>query len=128
MRETTLKAELVVDSHAQGRRFGLRSTGAVERRLLFRAPGTHVELRIAPARSGAPSGWVHGMVVEPGRAAPAGERIRVRWSAVGQKTTEVEACETGEFALPCDPSGSFLLELFPPGRDPVAVHVDAQAT
>ena len=116
-------ARLVVDSRSSAAQLGVRGPATAERRLLFQAPGAHVELRVQPSRDAAKPAWLHGMFVATGVAARGG-RVKVRLSAEGGVAVEVEATETGEFALPCDPAKPFALHFEPPGGVPVRVRIE----
>jgi hypothetical protein len=114
-------ALLVVDSRSGAAQLGMRGGGSAERRLLFQAAGAHIELRIQPTRDAAKPAWLYGMFVAPGGRAG---RVRVRLTAEDAPETEVEAMETGEFAVPCNPARPFSLQFEPPGGFPVRVRIE----
>lgn len=115
-------ALLIVDSRSGAARLGMRSAGTSERRLLFQAPGAHIELRIQPSRDDAKPAWLYGMFVAAGR--PHEGRVKVRLSADAVPDAEVEAMESGEFAIPCNPARPFALHFQPPGGTPVRVRIE----
>jgi hypothetical protein len=116
-------ALLIVDSRTGAARLGMRSAAAPERRLLFQAPGAHIELRIAPSREEAKPAWLFGMFVATGQPSHPG-RVKVRLTADSAPPTEVEAMESGEFALPCNPARPFALQFLPPGGSAVRVRIE----
>lgn len=118
-----LDAHLVVDSRSGASRLGMRGTSVAERRLLFQAPGAHIELRIQPSRDESEPAWLYGMFVAPGGPRRAG-RVKVRLCAEAAPDTEVEAMESGEFAVPCDPGRPFALRFEPPGGSPIRVRIE----
>jgi hypothetical protein len=104
-----MEATLVLDSRRHERELGTRSLGLLDRRLLYRAPTALVELRLPPAQSPGEEQWVFGQYLSADGGAGVGPfRVTLRDDAGG--THEVEASETGDFALPCDPSRGFSLE------------------
>src|SRR5262245_26952654 len=130
MRDPTLavddahEAVLVADSRSEAMRFHVRSSATTERRLLFQAPEAHIELRIAPARAAGEPAWLYGMFVPLSMPAGTG-RVRVRLSADGIPANEVEAMETGEFALPCVTDRGLSVRFTPPGGGAVRVRIEA---
>jgi hypothetical protein len=118
-----LDATLVLDSRTGASRLGMRSGGTAERRLLFHSSCAHIEIRIAPSRDPARPAWLHGLFVAPGAGASLG-RVRVALTS-GGAPTEVDTIETGEFALPCDPSQPIALQFLPPEGPPVRVRIEA---
>jgi hypothetical protein len=121
--EEAIEATLVLDSRTGAHRLGMRSGGTAERRLLFHASCAHIELRIAPSRDATWPAWLHGMFVIPS-AVGSGGRVRVILNS-GGPPTEVEAIETGEFALPCDPSQPIAIQFLPPIGPPVRVRIES---
>ena len=119
----SVDATLVLDSRAGAQRLGMRSVGTAERRLLFHSPVAHIELRIAPSRDVTWPAWLHGMFVVPNADGP-GARVRVVLVS-GGPPTEVETIETGEFALPCDPSQPITIQFLPPHGPPVRVRIES---
>jgi hypothetical protein len=104
-----MDATLVLDSKRHERELGTRSLGLLDRRLLYRAPSALVELRLPPAQGPGEEQWVFGQYLSADGAAGAG-RFRVTLRDDAGATHEVEASETGDFALPCDPTRGFSLE------------------
>ena len=121
--EETVDATLVLDSRTGAHRLGMRSVGAAERRLLFHSPSAHIELRIAPSRDATWPAWLHGLYVVPSAGGPGG-RVRVVLSS-GGPPTEVETIDSGEFALPCDPSQPIVIVFLPPHSPPVRVRIES---
>jgi hypothetical protein len=105
------EAVLVLDTRKNQRQLGARSLAFLDRRLLFHAPTAHLELRLPPAatESGEPA-WLYGQFVAIEVTPPVPGPLQVRLLPDGGETRTVEAGETGDFAMPCDPSASFWLE------------------
>jgi hypothetical protein len=121
--EGVTDATLVLDSRTGASRLGMRSGGTADRRLLFHASCAHIELRIAPSRDPSRPAWLHGLFVVPSAGGAVG-RVRVMLTS-GGAPAEVETIETGEFALPCDPSQPIALQFLPPQGTPVRVRIEA---
>jgi hypothetical protein len=104
-------ATLILDTRKNERTLGARGFELVERRLLFHAPQAHIELRLPPVVSlvGDPP-WLYGQFVEPEEPAAAAGRVQVTMFADRGEKQTVEASDTGDFAMPCDPQSSFWLE------------------
>jgi hypothetical protein len=121
--EPPVEATLVLDSRTGASRLGMRSGGTADRRLLFHAACAHIELRIAPSRDEKHRAWLHGLFVVPSAAGSVG-RVRVVLTT-NDAPVEVETIETGEFALPCDPSQPIALQFLPPQGAAVRVRIDS---
>jgi hypothetical protein len=120
--DEAIDATLVLDSRTGANRLGMRSGGTADRRFLFHASCAHIELRIAPSRDASWPAWLHGMFVVPSVSANGG-RVRVVLSS-GGPPVEVETIDTGEFALPCDPSQPIALQFLTPHGPPVRVRIE----
>lgn len=121
--EPPIDATLVLDSRTGATRLGMRNGGTADRRLLFHAACAHIELRIAPSRDETHRAWIHGIFVVPSAAGVVG-RVRVVMTT-SDAPIEVETIETGEFALPCDPSQPIALQFLPPQGAAVRVRIEA---
>ena len=118
-------AKLVLDTQKNERTLGARGFELQERRLLFHAPQAHIELRLPPIVSiGGDAPWLYGQFVEPEEPAKPG-RIQVTMLADRGGTQTVEAGETGDFAMPCDPQASFWLECKTPTGALVRIRYEA---
>ena len=118
-----MEATLILDTRRHERELGARSLGLLDRRLLYRTPAALVELRVPPCHGSREEQWVFGQYLPADAAAEVG-RLRVVLRDDAGETREVEASETGDFALPCDPSRAFSLECAGPGGPLVSVRFE----
>jgi len=119
-------AVLVLDTRRNERQLGARGLDFLERRLLFHAPKAHIELRLPPASSaGGETPWLYGQFVDPDADAPAAERVLVTLRSDQGCSHSVEASETGDFAMPCDPASPFWLECLTPDGSVVRLRYEA---
>ena len=119
-------AVLVLDTRRNERQLGARGLDFLERRMLFHAPKAHIELRLPPASSVAGEmPWLYGQFVDPDAEVAAQERVLVTLRSDQGMSHSVEASETGDFAMPCDPTAPFWLECLTPDGSVVRLRYEA---
>jgi hypothetical protein len=119
-------ATLILDTRKNERTLGARGFELQERRLLFHAPQAHIELRLPPMVAiGGDAPWLYGQFVEPEEPTTSAGRVQVTMLADRGDRQTVEASDTGDFAMPCDPQASFWLECKTPGGALVRIRYEA---
>jgi hypothetical protein len=122
-----VEAVLVFDNQDQSTILGVRDVERLERRLMFRSPKAHIEVRIPPAvGQEADERWLYGQYVDTGKGS-AGDTRGVEVSVGddrGAMPLRVLTGDNGDFAVPCDTGAPFWLEFRPQGgRMVVRAHV-----
>jgi hypothetical protein len=110
-----IEAELVADTRSSEARLGFRNASSEERRLLFCAGESYLELRVPPTGARPESsGWLYGQLIQPedGQAAFTPPMYAVLQGEQGV-TGAVKATDVGDFAVPFQGTGEFVLRLEP---------------
>ena len=110
-----VEAELIADTRDSEQKLGFRNVAPSERRMLFQAGDTYVELLIPPEGSAGDGGWLFGQFIR--HTEEVKEQYEPPIYAVLQGpeglTGAAKMTEEGEFAVPFQESGDFTLNLEP---------------
>lgn len=111
-----LDAELLADTRDGEQKLGFRNVAATERRLLYRAGESYVELLIPPEDSmSRDGGWLFGQFIRPSDEVKEqfGTPIYAVLQGPSGLTGAARMTPEGEFAVPFQESGDFRLSLEP---------------
>ncbi len=111
-----IDAELVADTRTSEQQLGFRNVGARERRMLYQAEDTYVELLVPQeGHDTLEGGWLYGQFITPTDEAAARFEPPVYAVLVGEHgmTGAAKMTPVGDFAVPYREPGNFELLLEP---------------
>ena len=111
-----IDAELVADTRTSEQQLGFRNIGARERRMLFQAEDTYVELLVPhEGHDTLEGGWLYGQFITPTEESAARFEQPMYAVLVGEQgmTGAAKMTPLGDFAVPYREPGSFELMLEP---------------
>ena len=111
-----IDAELIADTRDGEQKLGFRNVAPTERRMLYQAGETYVELLIPPeGSSNYEGGWLFGQFIRHTDETKAqfDPPIYAVLQGAGGLTGAAKMTEEGEFAVPFQESGEFTLTLEP---------------
>jgi hypothetical protein len=109
-------AELIADTRDSGQKLGFRNVAPAERRMLFQAGDTYIELLIPPeGASEADGGWLFGQFIRHTEEVKQQFGPPIYAVLAGPKglSGAAKMTEEGEFAVPFQERGAFSLSLEP---------------
>ena len=115
-KKTYLDAELIADTRDSEQKLGFRNVAASERRMLFQADETYIELLIPPEGSvNFEGGWLFGQFIRHTDEVKGRYEPPIYAVLQGPKglTGAAKMTEEGEFAVPFQETGDFRLTLEP---------------
>ncbi len=119
-----IDAELIADTRTSEQQLGFRNVGARERRMLYQAGDTYVELLVPhEGHETLEGGWLYGQFITPTEESAARYEPPVYAVLVGDKgmTGAAKMTPVGDFAVPYHEPGDFELMLEPKAGPTVRV-------
>lgn len=111
-----IEAELVADTRTSEQQLGFRNVGARERRMLYQAEDTYVELLVPhEGHDTLEGGWLYGQFITPTEESTARFEPPMYAVLVGEAgmTGAAKMTPVGDFAVPYREPGAFELMLEP---------------